>query len=459
MSQPYSIVCVRMGDKEPAQSDVLNELRRVQYQYGDLHPLLRLDKVDCSIKVGAGSGFPDINKLIEATYAKDSAKGVSFVCLNLFTQLVTIITFPGISPHSIIPLDEQPGSHLAGLKNIITPHSLPVQKQLSLQDEIRHLLPGISRHRQGLFLAGSPGWNSVSNSRNGSQLTHSKNDASLSATLNDANAMFHLFHSLTEEDFLSGLVAGFLIQEKAKLLSMLQMLPVAPHSVGFSKIKPEHGLITFDTKLCGSVTNKGSAVFTGEGGIGFGETIGERLHNGSGCADKLGQFAVIYYSGHGSKEGNMQIEKQLAIEPEELFEISMATGIPYLIILDMCFSSHFAHRYCNLLRKSNWAGIVMCANDSYTSGGLSFESKIMGSIRRPYWSFNILPSNWSQGRGLYTTAFTLAIQQLREYENISGLNVNLSIEDFNRFMLRSICEKLATQYRVPLLKPTVFSHE
>jgi hypothetical protein len=100
--------------------------------------------------------------------------------------------------------------------------------------------------------------------------------------------------------------------------------------------------------------------------------------------------------------------------------------------------------------------MVMCANDERTSGGLSFESKALGALRRPYWRFNILNPNWSKGRGVYTTALTLAIHQLRECEATTGANANVSVKEFNDYLLRSICEGLASKYGMPLLKPTIY---
>jgi hypothetical protein len=462
MRQPHRILCVKIGEESPTQSEILSEVQRVHYQYGDLHKQLAdIDELDCNAQVGTVPGFPDIDQLIRLAHSDGPPQGASFVCVNLLARLVTIITFPESSPPSIFPLDGQAGSHLARLKNIVTSRAPSVSKQLSPQDEIRHLLAGNYRHRRGLFLAGSPGWNSASDNLNRSELAQNKNNASLAATLNDANAMFHLFHSLTNNDHLTGLVAGFLIREKVALHTLLHMLPFDADRHGnanvLSPLIPEHGLITFDTKLFGSFDNKGRTIIIGGAGIGFGETIGERMHNSSTCEERLGHFAVIYYSGHGSSEGNMQIEEHLAITPEEVCDLSRATGVPYLIILDMCFASRFGSRYRDLLRKQNWSGIVMCANDTNTSGGLSFESKIMGSIRRPYWRMNILDTDWSKGRGIYTTAFTLAIQQLREHENATESHANLSIEDFNEYMLRPICEGLNVRHGLPLLRPTIFS--
>ena len=461
MTLPHALVCVRIGSRSPTQTEILSEVQRLHYQYGDLHePLRKLETLECQAQVGAVSGFPDINELVRIVHSSDSRKGVTYVAVNLLAGLVTVISFPEESPRTIIPLDGQAGSHLGNLKNVVAPRAPAVTKQLGPHDEIRLLLAGASRHRRGLFLAGSPGWNSSTNSEYRPHVAQSKNDASLGATLNDANTVFQLFHSLTADDHLTGLVAGFLIREKRPLQRMLQMLPFDPSAHGstdvLSPLIPEHGLITFDTKLFGSVVNKGRVTIIGGGGIGFGETVGERLHNSTECENRVGDFAVIYYSGHGSSEGNMQIEKDLAISPEELCDLSQLAGVPYLLILDMCYASRFGKRYRDLLKERKWHGMVMCANDEGTSGGLSFESTTLGTVRRPYWRFNVLDSDWSQGRGVYTTALTLAVHQLRECENITGSKANLSVREFNDYMLRSICEGLASKFGVPLLKPTVY---
>ena len=461
MTLPHAIVCVRIGSRSPTQSEILGEVQRLHYQYGDVYdPLRRLETLECQAQVGAVSGFPNINQLVGLVHSTDGRNGVTFVAVNLLAGLVTVISFPEESPRAIVPLDGQAGSHLGNLKNVVSPRAPAITKQLGPHDEIRLLLAGASRHRRGLFLAGSPGWNSSTNSRYRPDVAQSKNDGSLAATLNDANTVFQLFHSLTADDYLAGLVAGFLIREKRPLQRMLQMLPFDPNAHGspdvLSPLIPEHGLITFDTKLFGSVVNKGRVTIIGGPGIGFGETIGERLHNGTECQNRVGDFAAIYYSGHGSSEGNMQIEKELAFSPEELCDLSQHTGVPYLLILDMCYASRFGKRYRDLLNERKWHGMVMCANDESTSGGLSFESTRLGTVRRPYWRFNVLDSDWSKGRGVYTTALTLAIHQLRECENIAGSKANMTVREFNDYVLRSICEGLTSRYGVPLLKPAIY---
>jgi hypothetical protein len=297
MRQPHRILCVKIGEESPTQSEILSEVQRVHYQYGDLHKQLAdIDELDCNAQVGTVPGFPDIDQLIRLAHSDGPPQGASFVCVNLLARLVTIITFPESSPPSIFPLDGQAGSHLARLKNIVTSRAPSVSKQLSPQDEIRHLLAGNYRHRRGLFLAGSPGWNSASDNLNRSELAQNKNNASLAATLNDANAMFHLFHSLTNNDHLTGLVAGFLIREKVALHTLLHMLPFDADRHGnanvLSPLIPEHGLITFDTKLFGSFDNKGRTIIIGGAGIGFGETIGERMHNSSTCEERSDEIAI-----------------------------------------------------------------------------------------------------------------------------------------------------------------------
>lgn len=464
MTAPLSIVSVRIRGDAPSQDDILREVSRLHYQYADVHePLKRMrDTIQCNAAVGSVDGFPNINQLLQVANSNLSVPTISFVAINLVTKLVSVITFPS-DRHAMVMLDRQANSHISGLKNVFSSYVAPTAALISPQDEIRHLLAGTSRYRRGLFLAGSPGWSSLSAKMPELTTATNKNDAPLAATLNDANSFFHVCHSLTADDYLPGLVAGFLIREKESLRRMLEMLPFDSDAHGktnvLSPLIPEHGLITFDTKLSGSVDNQGQTVIIGGGGIAFGESVGERMHNASPCSDRVGQFAIIYYSGHGSDEGNLQIERDLAITPDELCEISHRTGVPYLIILDMCHSSRFGRRYLNLLNRHQWLGIVMCANDDATSQGLSFESTVMGQIRRPFWTFNILRPDWSKGRGIYSTAFTLAIEQLREYESMNGTNANISLQDFNDAMLRPICESFSSQFGVPLLRPTVYSNK
>lgn len=461
MTAPLSIISLRIRGDTPSQDDILREVGRLHCQYADIHePLKQMgETIQCNATVGSVDGFPDINQLLQLANPDTAVPTISFVAINLVAKLVSVITFPYDRP-AMVMLDRQSNSHIAGLKNVVSTHASPATAELSPRDEVRHLLAGISRNRRGLFLAGSPGWSAPSKQMRLRAAATNKNDASLAATLNDANSFFHVFHSLTADDHLTGLVAGFLIREKQSLRKMLEMLPFDADAHGntdtLSPLIPERGLITFDTKLRGSVDNQGRATIIGGPGIGFGETVGERMHNTSHCGDRTGQFAIIYYSGHGSAEGNLQIENTLAITPDEVCEISHRTGVPYLLILDMCHSSRFGQRYVDVLSKRQWPGIVMCANDHTTSKGLSFESTRMGFIRRPFWTFDILSPDWSKGRGIYSTAFTLAIEQLREHETMNDTNANITLQDFNDAMLRPICEGFASQFDMPLLRPTVY---
>ena len=124
----------------------------------------------------------------------------------------------------------------------------------------------------------------------------------------------------------------------------------------------------------------------------------------------------------------------------------------------MCHAWEFGHTYHSLLKKHNWNGIVMCSNDDTFSRSLAFESENLGWAERLYWEFSILPSDWSNGRALYTTALTSGLLQLRQDELMSKREVNISLADFNEHFLKPICKSLSSTFGLPAQNPTLFYH-
>src|SRR5579872_4408227 len=95
MTLPPRIICIGLGGKSPVQSDILGELRRLRYQYGDLHDSLKdLEEVNSTVQVGSTASFPNLDQVLQHFHSKDSPRGVTFVAINFFAKLITILNFP-----------------------------------------------------------------------------------------------------------------------------------------------------------------------------------------------------------------------------------------------------------------------------------------------------------------------------------------------------------------------------
>lgn len=357
--------------------------------------------------------------------------------------------------------------------------------------DIRQLLGSFGCLRQGIVIGGSPGWD-ISAVKE----TVSKNAGNLVATWNDCNVFFQQLLALSPDDRIYGASCSSIVQTRYGFLGLLDYifrdkwkrkqwhlnrLPDRTQHSQISSDGEDHlindlqvkgklsGLIGTDFFLTGGGVSSGGLceIFSG-GGIGklnAPKTVDrDRLvplrPERFACFDEIGQldnYVLIYYSGHGSISGDIQIERNESITAEELAEFSKERGVIFALFLDMCHSSQFAYRFEKHLSKVGWRGLVFAANDVTTFDGGTFESPIMASIRRLAWPVQINSPNWECGRGLYTSALALALLLLRDAELAAKRPLTIDLRSFNDELLRPITSMFAQNYDLPLIRPTLYS--
>lgn len=483
MKYPAHLLCLKYSDVNPTNDEARDQLESILLHYSDLHPCLdNLKKFMLKHRsaefelIGTnsyqGPRFIPV-RYFETLRSRFQLSGLSFVFSDIDTQgqlFWTLLNFPKERPSPLI---------IAGFGSAFTVDLRKIRSSnpttsrfINSDDDIRQMLAGFSHQRRGIISAGSPGWESkrVLFGQK-SQTIRSKNEGLLQATLNDTNSMFHLMHSLTSDDTLAGIVTGFLIRKKKSLINFLSLAASKPSA---EKVKSllddpdwENGFISVDARISWPIGFQGGKVVIAPGSRILGSGGENELINGERLMysqmpkiydTENVPFIFIYYSGHGSSKGEIQIEEKDAVSAEELFEKSYKDRIPYLIVLDMCYSWKFGHAYKSLLERYNWNGIIMCANDESHSQSLSFESEQLCWVRRIHWPLNIVRSDWPKGRGVYTTAFVLGMLYLRYLDVMEGKYISVSISDFNDFVLRSICKHLSEESKLPFQNPVVYSH-
>ena len=307
--------------------------------------------------------------------------------------------------------------------------------------------------------------------------------------------MFQAVHALRTTQHLDGCVVAGLVKNKPTFLKVLELFETPDFelakqcvteggldgSIYINSIVPGHrmvGGVLQDVRVHPSrnlvmtsrrlVVEK-SIIFGGSYyGIGRGGRIyGARLYEPMdikcvgltddewtrGLPEQPGDtsFAVIYYAGHGALNGDLQIQEDEAITPKELFNKSKESGIPYCVILDMCYAGRFAERYMALVERAKWGGFVMssCAGE-----GLAFESSGLRNFPLFRWPVEIFDPKWESGAGIYTCVVSLGLTCLRYFELTHKARVYLTIKDFNDSVVKPLCkwvyDTLREDERVPL---------
>ena len=299
----------------------------------------------------------------------------------------------------------------------------------------------------------------------------------LAATKNDANVLLTILQGLTENQHFPGLTCAGLVRRKDALLSVIG-LPMWNRSsvLGFGQDASlgMEGPVLYDTRLQGVIVRKGVVM---GGGISVKDgtptveshtvMIGgqveltpfactpERLYRPCSRSETATEYGFVYYSGHGAANGDIQVEANGSVSPEEIHALSKEAGLPLIIVLDMCHADRFGTRYRELLESEHWHGLVLCANREGVSNGSAFEDAQMTSVRRPLGTVGILPSDHDAGRGVYTTALSLALMKLYDWDCGLSSPASCTIGDFNDGLLIPICAWLSRRFRVPLQVPTV----
>jgi hypothetical protein len=148
-------------------------------------------------------------------------------------------------------------------------------------------------------------------------------------------------------------------------------------------------------------------------------------------ASKDGGYCLIYYAGHGTPDGNLFLSEKNIVSPQEIFNISKESKLPFLIILDMCYAGKFGEEYLKLIRENEGEGIILC------SSGVNQESYEHGLMRKVSFKSNpivvqgMFTPNFSLGQGIFSAAFIVALQELR---NLGDFNFQEFIDKINGVM-------------------------
>jgi len=327
--------------------------------------------------------------------------------------------------------------------------------------DIRNILANIGVSRKLTFAAGSPGWGTISMDEQ-NRASKNRNLGKLDATKNDFNSLFNLFMALTPDNKLPGINCIGLVERKDVFMNLLI------NSLKYDKTKgiglPASGFngsILIDTKIDRRMSLTDSIATN----VVFGpdeDTIKyqdhERLINTNLIPSNLAiqnPYVFISYSGHGNENGEMQIEKDKSITPEEIFKISLDYQTPFVIFLDMCYSHLFGEKYYKKLKQYDWQGIVFTANDGIDGRDLSYEAFDMRLIEPVKELDRILSPEDINSRGVFTAAFCLTFSMIRNQEIHKNVNYDVSIHDFLN-LLRQVCLLFHYSFALPLQKPNCF---
>ena len=337
--------------------------------------------------------------------------------------------------------------------------------------DIRQALGGYNRKRLGVLLAGSPDCGTTQ--KNQKQRCRSKNEGYIQSILNDANLMFHLIHALSPNNFLSGAVFAGLIKTKKALLDLLSMLRTTDGALVKKYIEPQKevlGTLYVNSMVPGHMIRGGFLYNFRERGNTIGGMMVGAVYGPSveiECERLVGpistyvpftfqsDYAVLYYSGHGSPKG-IRIEKNEIITPQELATICAKHNIHLFLILDMCYAARFAEGFTSEMREYGSHSVVMCSNDQ-SNKYESYESDECNNLWRFNWPVDILRRDINFGTGAYTTAFSLGLLCLREFEIRRSQPVTISIQDFNDKVLRRICSFMSKSHDIEIQRPVIFS--
>lgn len=493
----------KLGTNAPshkeAESVVMSTMSRLRTDYPEIYTGLLTtiegDRDQFELRLIVGTMLCDHNdnedQLVEETkkrYRQSTLYNIGLCTQNGDTYRI-VLALPGMCETGNRKI-ELYDDVLASIKKTMDP--LDISGKFSESLEIRQLLGSWGCVRRGVLLAGSPGWDGTS-----TDVVRSKNRGHLVATWNDCNDIVQALLASSPDNTLHGSVCLGTIQTRDGFFGMLKYMTVDTHQRirdhnnmkkkaqelnrdffeylseedEFHALAKKHkirGYIGTDAFLCSAhFDGDGLAETLPEGGVGSTQPYVTQM-----CRivplefqrlicqepfEDIDSYILVFYSGHGSRDGNMQIEMNEAIEPEELADVSFEMDIPLFVVLDMCYSALFAERFVAQLDAIGWKGMVLTANDKETSAGLSFEAESMAAVRKPSWPVSFNKPDWSKGRGVFTSAFLQSLLYLYETEQSTGSPYTVDVRTFTEEILRVVCAQLNANYGVPLLKPCLFS--
>lgn len=335
--------------------------------------------------------------------------------------------------------------------------------------DIRSLLGCREYQRRLTVLAGSPGW-----SRDEISIRRefiSRNEGTLDATQNDFHSFTTLLSALGKDYLLPGITIPGLIRSKDLLFEIITCadnLDRLRDRTFHEYLRQQYSFeFNFweDSQI--NPASMGNPLFincnVSQSRFNIDDKsnllINEIFDNDFPGDEKVSQrrpYIGLYYSGHGAPNGSLEIEKNVYITPEGLFEISQRLEVPFVICLDMCFSHTFGEKYQACLLQSGLDGLVLASNDGVGERLFSYESPSMDNVRRLQTPFRVF-NETSISRGVYSTAFCLGMLKLRDLDLIQGTYTSMTAQAFNDELLIPICKWLSMIYSVPVQSPAIFS--
>lgn len=475
----------------------------------------------------AGGGTPETLKYFAQIHSR--ANHTAGLC---YSEASIQIGEPDIGRyHQVVmqlPQDEQLYYHIKsqGLDNVMLyQENIDHQKIGWAAGDIRQALAGYSGKRLGVLLAGSQGWDNPSQIR--ARSFRLKNEGLLPATINDCNSMFQYIHALSQTNYLHGAVLAGLVRKKEALLDLMAFLRNRDFRTAERHLldqKNVEGTLYIDSEVPGHVI-KGGILYNyrqikrSDGssphisgvmkGVQLDATIDincERLvgeitgwvpndvpkgYIPGNRAKKFdvpylveldipfvdgtfdSDYAVLYYSGHGTPQGQMTIERESSLTPQELANACQKSNLSLLLILDMCYAGRFADEFITHMKRYGLKSVVMCSVDCSSQQQESFECEASNDMLGFLWPIDIQRSDISYGRGVYTTALGFGLLCIRELEmqqggyfqsfkfgafsGLQGKPVVVSIQDFNDRILAPVCNIMSTSFGLPLQKPVVYN--
>jgi hypothetical protein len=339
--------------------------------------------------------------------------------------------------------------------------------ELGLESRVDDVFGCVRHRRCGTVLAASTGL-IPDPARSG--FGKDRNEGGLPAVKNDFNQMLAVLQGLDPELKLTGVTAAGIIGKRDFLLELIWLALTDSSSINAYSESPSgfQGTILYETKIHGVLVKGG--YFAG-GGIeivrGGAEEIAISSEsvmlnpvieiNQHPCEpeplaiappvhsqkDSCESYGLLYYAGHGADSGNLVLASGEIVTPEELLLLSKESGRPLLIILDMCHAGEFGRRYQEQLESIGGRGVVLCAA---AGDQLAYECPGAGQVRRPMLTCGVAAQDLHDGRGIFTTALTLAFLKLRDTEAVHGQRPRVSLRRFILDAVRPLCWSIADEF-------------
>jgi hypothetical protein len=364
-------------------------------------------------------------------------------------SLVCLLVFPRSSRYpKYVRVDHAIPVDLAGAT-----HSCDYGK-ISKDSDIRAVFSGHGFQRVGMIASGSPGWDMTIVDR-------SRNCGTLSAVWNDFQALVSLLRLFDREARLSGVTVAGVVQNRSAVLGALREIVKPAEAQDFRAIDGLNANVLKDVVL-GLDSPLNNALLTGasitDSTIGRSPTEEEYLVPPHIEARSRGghPYVLFSYAGHGTRFGELAVERGASVAPKDIFEISYQAGIPFVIIVDMCYSHFFGEQYGELMDRRGFPGVVICATSNRNENDpKAYEHEFMKVVRRPQGLFRVT-STAQPSRGVFSSALVWSLLHLRDLDYQEPGGIPISFDQVLGRIVTPACASLANSAGLPIQSPTAF---